>query len=40
MQEFLLNSPPTDGISNVCFGPNNFLIVSSWDSVSADSETC
>jgi len=32
VQEFLLNNPPTDGISNVCFGPNNFLIVSSWDS--------
>ncbi|XP_063687834.1 mitotic checkpoint protein BUB3-like [Bolinopsis microptera] len=31
-QEYQLNSPPTDGISNVTFGPNNFLLVSSWDS--------
>lgn len=31
-QEYQINSPPTDGISNVTFGPNNFLLVSSWDS--------
>ena len=39
-QEYQLNSPPTDGISNVTFGPNNFLLVSSWDSVSQNVITC
>lgn len=33
--EILLNDPPTDGISSVCFAPtSDLLLASSWDSVS------
>lgn len=33
--EMLLNDPPTDGISAVCFAPaSDLLLASSWDSVS------
>lgn len=32
--EMLLNDPPTDGISSVCFAPaSDLLLASSWDSV-------
>lgn len=32
--EMLLNDPPTDGISSVCFAPSSdLLLASSWDSV-------
>lgn len=34
-KEMLLNDPPTDGISSVCFAPaSDLLLASSWDSVS------
>ena len=34
--EMLLNDPPTDGISSICFAPSSdLLLASSWDSVSA-----
>ncbi len=33
--QFELNDPPSDGITNICFSPDNSknLLVSSWDSV-------
>lgn len=33
--ELMINEPPTDGISSVCFAPNesDLLLASSWDSV-------
>ena len=33
VREFELSSPPSDGISSLCFSPMpaNFLLVTSWD---------
>lgn len=38
--ETMIDEPPTDGISSVCFAPNesDLLLASSWDSVSLERE--
>lgn len=38
--EIMISEPPTDGISAVCFAPNesDLLLASSWDSVRAGRE--